>query len=326
MIKKFIFHNFWTKIAALLLAVLIWFYVSGEENVEAVKEIPVKYMLHENCVVTRTSAHVVRIGLKGPREIMKNIDFHKLFVAKNLSGVTEGGNVTFPVTDRLINLPKFTAVTHLIPSEITVTVDKLVEKELTVQAALRDRPSEGFVVEKIEINPSIVKVKGPESYLSKITTINTRRIDLTGRAKSFTQKIDVEPILEKYAPAQPVEILVVLKEQTDQKLFEKMPVGILKSAAQKYDITVSPAAVSLSVTGPSGTVSKTEAKNMTCYIDVHDLKTGDYELPVQTTTPKDVTVLKIDPTTVKASLKEESFTVQTQTTIETPKEIKKEGL
>lgn len=326
MIKKLIFHNFWAKISALLLSVLIWFYVSGEENVEVTQEIPVKYMLHENCVVTNTSARIVRIGLRGPREIMKNIDFHKLFVAKNLSGVSEGGNVTFQVTERLINVPKYAAVTQIIPFEITVTVDKLIEKELAVQASLRDRPSEGFVVEKVEVNPSIVKVKGPEKYLSKISTVNTGRIDLTGRTKSFTQKVYVEPILDKYAPADPVEVTVTLKEQKEQKTFEKIPLGTLLVPAQKYTIGVNPATVTVSIAGPAETVSKTDAKNIKCYIDVQDLKAGEYELPVQTTTPKDVTVLRLTPTTVHVSLKEEGFTVQTQTTIETPKEIKKEGL
>jgi len=326
MIKKLLFHNFWTKVSALLLAVLIWFYVSGEENIEILKEIPVKYMLHENCAVTHTSARIVRIGLRGPREIIKNTDFHKMFVAKNLTGAAEGGKVTFQITEKLINVPKFVTVTQIIPPEITVTIDKLIEKELTVQTALRDRPSDGFVVEKIEVNPSIVKIKGPESYLSKISAINTRPIDLTGRTKSFTQKIDVEPILDKYGPAEPVEISVTLKEQTEQKLFEKIPLGILQSPSRKYAVGVTPATVVVSIAGPADTVSKTDAKNIKCYIDVQDLAVGDYELPVLTAIPKNVAVIKIDPATVTVSVKEDSFTVETQTTIATPKEIRKEGL
>jgi YbbR domain-containing protein len=326
MIKKLLFHNFWAKVSALLLAVLIWFYVSGEENVEVTKVIPVKYMLHENCVVTDTSAGAVRITLKGPNEIIKSADFHKMFVAKNLTGVTEGGNVTFQVTGSQIMVPKYTTITSISPAEITVTVDRLTEKELAVQASLRDRPSPGYVVEKVELNPSIVKVRAPESFLSKASTINTRSIDLTGRTKSFTHKIDIDPILGKYGTAEPVEITITIKEQSAEKLFEKTPVGILHSPAQNYAFKLTPPAVNVTVRGPTETVSKTEVKNIKCYVDVADLKPGEYELPIQTSMPKEIAVLKLDPATVKVSIKEEGFAIQTQTTIETPKDIKKEGL
>ncbi|HRZ87718.1 MAG TPA: CdaR family protein [bacterium] len=324
MIKRFLLENIWTKLAAVLLAVLVWFYISGEERITVTKDIPVTVLLPGDYVLTGNSASTVRIGLSGPREVMKDIDAQSLAAVKDLRQTSAPGSVTFPVSDKELRIPKYTSLLDVSPREVTVTLDRLIEKDMKVEAALRDRPPEGYAVEKIELNPSIVKVTGPESDLKKLASINTKRLDLTGRTNSFAQKVELEPLLDKYPCKEQVDVIVTIKEQSSQKSFDRKGVTLLAAPSQQVRVSLEPAAVELTVSGPAALVAKTEEKNLSCYVDIQNLAAGEYDLPIQTILPKDIVVSGLKPDHVKVIINEEGLRVQTHTTIEAPKKVEKE--
>ena len=310
-LKKLLLNNFWTKFAAFLLSLLIWFYVAGEENIEVVKDIPISISLYNDFVITNSSAPIVTITLIGPRETINDIDFSEIVAKKDLSNITTPGNSTFTLLPQNINIPQNTRLTKIQPSEITVRIDKLINKELIVEPVVENQPSSGFAIEEVIANPTIVKIRGPQSILKAMSKINTSPIDLTGRNNSFSQKTKTEPILGEFTYNGFVDVSIYIKELSKQKEFKNVSIRIMQSPTDRYFVKLVPDRAEITITGSDALVPKIEAKDIVCYIDIENVKEGDYELPIQTRMPKGITLLKLKPVNVKVSIKGEPIPVKT---------------
>ena len=52
----------------------------------------------------------------------------------------------------------------VVPSQVTVNIDQIVERELPVQPQFMGELMSGFAVERVLIQPETVKLRGPKSH------------------------------------------------------------------------------------------------------------------------------------------------------------------
>ena len=72
-IRHWITNNFWTKAASICLAVLVWLYVSGEENMEVTREIPVNLKLPPDHVLVEINRPTLLATFRGTKSIMPKV-------------------------------------------------------------------------------------------------------------------------------------------------------------------------------------------------------------------------------------------------------------
>ena len=74
---------------------------------------------------------------------------------------------------------------------VDLFVDKEIEKIIPIKEVQQGTPEDGYIVEKVNIEPKMVTIKGIKNDLIKIRNISTEPIDISGikANKSFEVKL-----------------------------------------------------------------------------------------------------------------------------------------
>ena len=147
---------------------------------------------------------------------------------------------------------------------------------------------EGFLLASIRYEPQAVLVIGTPDELAAIPdTIFTELIDLTDRTEDFDVVVPVVFPDEELPQLgeQAITVSVQIIEQTTTRQFEDVPVEIIgMDALLVSDIT--PADVTVLLTGPQTTLETLGAEDILVVIDVNGLPAGTYDLIPQVSTPQ----------------------------------------
>lgn len=161
----------WRKLAirilSLFMAVLLWVYVTNEQN-------PTNEQLLSVTIQTKgdppgnlsvgnvpSTVSVRAQGSRGQITGLSESDF-KAFI--DLSGVTEGEQ-QLPVT---VIPPAGVQVTQVSPRRVTIYADRIVERHIPVVAALKGNTAKGFAALEPLIQPGAVIARGPRRILESI--------------------------------------------------------------------------------------------------------------------------------------------------------------
>jgi len=159
-------ENLGIKLLAITLALILWFYVTSEQNptTEQVVRVPLEVEnLSAGLVVVDLPSEVsLRVeGRRGqiqnllPRDIRAYVDLRTAKV----------GESTLPVQ---VTLPEGIRLVRVNPSQVTVKVEQVKEVSFPVQANLSGEPASGYRALEPVIRPSQVIVSGPEAFLKEI--------------------------------------------------------------------------------------------------------------------------------------------------------------
>lgn len=109
------------KIAALVLAVMIWFFVKAiTSESRTIERVPLEFRLRPGVVKQHASAESVNIVVRGTREDVRQTSREELWAVLDLSRETRTGLLTFRVEPRDVHHPRHVQVVDVMPGEITV--------------------------------------------------------------------------------------------------------------------------------------------------------------------------------------------------------------
>ncbi len=170
-IKRWITNNLDIKILALLMALILWFYISSQYNVMVEKyyEIEITPVNLDNSLSIKEIREKVTTGIKGPQNIVENITANKISGTVDLQSVLEPGEYIIGVD---ILTPKSTQITKIIPESIPITVEKIVSQVYVVEYNLIGLPKKGYSLEnEPEIVPKEILITASESVHKMINLV-----------------------------------------------------------------------------------------------------------------------------------------------------------
>lgn len=192
--------SFAAKIACVLIATLIWFYVSGNETTSFDKEfygVEVEYvgmnLLDEyGLTIISGQSKTVNVTLTGTRRSINNIDSSDISAKLDVSKITSSGEYPMEVN---VTPPDGTNVKTTFPGEISLYVDVTSNKTLKVEVdehnlAISDP---NLKIKEYRLSVSNIDIAGPKKDLEKIATAKVD-IDFSGEkiANSYTiQNLDI---------------------------------------------------------------------------------------------------------------------------------------
>ncbi len=169
MIKR-LSHNGWLKVLSIALAIILWVYVSVEEEGMAGWEVSRSYGNIEinvrnlsNNLVLAEDPGTVDVTLRGTQQRLDRVDEEQLMVFIDLEGL-EAGTHTVPVEH---SVPQFD-VGRIHPAEVEVTLEEKIEREMPVEYRVEGTPAEGLEAESPQINPELVVLTGAQSYIDQV--------------------------------------------------------------------------------------------------------------------------------------------------------------
>lgn len=200
--RRIFLENWPIKLASLMLAVTLWFYVTSRGKTEMSLTVPLELRnIPQNMAVVGDVPGSIEVRLQGQERALRDIASGKKVVGTIDLGRGKAGENLIRLSPDDIRKPSGVLVTRLVPFEITVKLDRLIRKTLRLRPVFTGRPAPGHRVADIVVSPLRVTLEGPAQTITQFTALQTMPIDLSGMRDRTT----VEPRID--FRGQPVKVL-----------------------------------------------------------------------------------------------------------------------
>lgn len=223
----------------------------------------------------------------------------------DLTGVTE-------TTERAANLVAVDAAgaevanVNLNPRALTavIRVFRLPPfKEVPVQPKFSGRVADGYTI-RVSVDPTTVKVRGPQEKHGSWSEVATRPIDLTGQTQPFTvQAALIRPEGADSVDREYVTVTVDVVEQWVDRVFARVRLNLWHLAAN-LEAQPSVPEVTLRVSGPKLLLDKFNPDTLAVHVELENRGPGKHVLPVQYNKPQGLEVLALTPERVEVQITE----------------------
>lgn len=294
-IRKWFLHNLGLKAFSLILAVLLWFYITGEQVEELKKVVPLRIDIPQGMTIVSTQTDSLDVVFRGPGNLISLLSSSEIMAHHVISDVEEPGEYTFTISPEEISIPRGIKVSVIEPPQVRVRLDRLITRRLPIRVDIEGEPATGFQVQvdKVSVTPNVSLVTGPESILKKLAYIRTVPIDVVGRTRTFVKKAALEPITGQKPMKEDdlIEVTIPIVESFVEKCIEGVDVKVLKDASSLWVSKVSPSKVDLTLSGPGVSLEELTAADIPVFLDVGSLEAGKHELPLKVILPEDITLI-----------------------------------
>jgi YbbR domain-containing protein len=295
-------QNLGLRIISLLLAISLWVFVNAGQH-SSVKSfnIPISYRgLPPDFIITNQHPDFIKIQLSGPQTLLSLVDPSRLTLRFDLSGVGVG-QASFKVGPDSFNVPRGTAVTSILPSQLVLDIDKIIVRDLPVHVVTSGTPADGYQISSIEATPSRVQVRAPSRQFAYLGAVNTDTIDLTGIAANV-ERVAAITSAGGIMRVEPTEVMVKIgiAPVIATKDFHGVPVTVRNTA---YQSKLEPPRVNLILRGAKIVLGKLDVSSA-AFIDGDGMQPGTYNMPVQVQLPQGMELLRIWPDKIRVTIRQ----------------------
>lgn len=276
-----IFKNPIQKSLAISFAIIIWIFAPAPESAKKTEVqffVPVSYIhTPKNLLIISDPLQAISVSVEISTQDLPEIHPSMFQAVIDLENA-DPGVIQYELTADILKTPPNVRVLRISPAATSIEFEELIEKILTIKPVLVGEPAKGYVLQKINIMPEVVKVRGPISTLSKIDRLETKALDINNLNNdvdlmvypAFPQNITVvDPKPEFYAAhiqigSEPVEIL-----------FKNLPIGIVN---QVYVTKINPKSFNVLLRGPRSLMDYITKEDVQAFIDLRGKKPGKYKI------------------------------------------------
>jgi YbbR domain-containing protein len=189
-VRKIFLEDWGLKLTALVITLGLWFGVTGLSTpTEKRFNVPLVPSISNNAEITNALPPEVDLVLSGDKRKLEQLNKTDLTATLDLTDVPPGDRVISLTAENVyVNLPPGIKLSEIQPGRIAVNLEAVEEKELEVRAATKGAPAAGFEVYTSIVSPPRVKVRGPASVIQAFDSVETAKIDVTGKKSDFTAR------------------------------------------------------------------------------------------------------------------------------------------
>lgn len=296
-------NNWGLKLVSLLFALLLWYFVAGEDKVDTTVFIPVEIVnLPQELIVANQFKKQLEVTVSGPRGLISGIGRQHIARTVNLSKATPGTMVVSNDPET-INFPRGIKVLRIQPSHLSLSIDQLMEKTLPVEIRTEGSPAHGFELAGITIEPHSIRVAGPRAALAQTQTLHTNAISLHGLKSPVTLQVslNLSPEILDLIGETVITANLAIREKTSERYIGNIPLHIL-GTAQKKVLDFNPSRVSARVRMPVSKDTDGVSQLLDARVSVEGLPPGVHRLPVEIVANDPIKVVDVQPATVTVEI------------------------
>ena len=192
MIKKLFFENAALKVSAMVLAVILWFFVTSRGQTEISLNAPIEYAnIPSGIEIAKHSEKTAAVIIRGHESILGNIRAGDVKVKVDARRARVG-EMVFQLSDNDVSLPFAAMVLKVKPSSVKVVFEETVSRKVAVRPVVTGNPESGYYLKSVEVAPKEILIEGAKSEVRRTGTVKTEPVDITGLNEDLTQETDID--------------------------------------------------------------------------------------------------------------------------------------
>ncbi|MBS3819630.1 YbbR-like domain-containing protein [bacterium] len=192
-IKNLLLRNLGLKLFSLLIACLLWLTMIPEEKIFSEKTLTIPLELHNipsGIEVVEKPQSKIDVTIRAPNRLISRITPSNVHAGLDLREATVEQE-DYLLKNNMISLPEGAEVEDINPSQVNLQLEKSREILMAIEPNLIGEIPQGYRLQKVEVIPPEVKVKGPQSKINKSHKVRTSPINLSTVTQSVEQKVDL---------------------------------------------------------------------------------------------------------------------------------------
>lgn len=285
-IKHLLLNNIELKIFSIILSILVWYAIIGQETSEAMMFVPIEYQnLPDYLEIVNNPRKIIELTLKGPSAFLKKLSPQDLKVSLDLSHA-QPGDKTFFSSELNIDVPLGISVSKINPSFIKITFDITARKEIPIKPTFSGKLEYGYKLTSVSLEPNHILVEGAQKILNKLTYIHTDPINLEGLKENAIFNVSISGDMPNVRLLESPEITVHLKieEIYAEKIIKRLAVELNNKNIKYY----SPHYVSLSLKAPIRIIENLDLNAIRAIIETEGLHPGKHQIPIKILIPENL--------------------------------------
>ncbi|MFB3827924.1 MAG: YbbR-like domain-containing protein [Bryobacteraceae bacterium] len=175
---RFVFTDFWWKLVALSIAVILWGLVASEPELSSFVLVPVEYKdLPAGIEISSDVVESVYLEVRGPYgELRAGPQASRYAVVLDMSRVRPGEQ-TFSIRPGDVRLPRGIRLLRAIPSQIRLDFEPRAYRTVPVRVRFAPAPRADYEVSGYTVTPPALRIVGPQSRVNGVDAVVTDPID-----------------------------------------------------------------------------------------------------------------------------------------------------
>lgn len=211
---KYVTHNLALKLISLGLAVGLWLAVARDPVDEIAVEVPIEFHnVPSNLEISTESIPRAQIRLVGPERLVHRLQTTDVHLEIDLEHVSTAGERTINLASQRIEKPHDLQVVQIVPTQIRLTFDTRLTRQVEVHPRVVGNFASGRQIAKIDLNPSVIQISGPQKRVQAVEAAITDTIDVSGtmdRNTFVTHAYVSDPLVQVVNP-EPIRVTVIME-------------------------------------------------------------------------------------------------------------------
>lgn len=280
-IHRFFTHNLLLKIISFLLAVMLWFSITGGPRLERsiTVQLDLDRYIPEGWSLAKSYISEIELRLRGPdnmiqrfsnsaearAEISINLDRNSIQPKKELQRLR--------ISSSNVILRSGLEVISISPQEILVQIDRTRRESKPVRVNLSGSLPEGYqLFTEPEVRPDTVTVEGAESLLAQLESIgvnlNLSNIPINGSGiRSIPVPIEREALL-RYGGVAEAEVILDIVEVSESKRIDVNQISFIGYDQASETVSYNYRSSSWEITGPKSWIDDLSSDSVQLLIDL----------------------------------------------------------
>ncbi len=301
--RSVIFKNFGAKIATMIMAIFLWFFVVTSREYSQVLNIPIELTeLIDGKVIVNDppKSAEVRFHGKGTSLLLLTL-FGDAHLDLNLASINHFYD--FPIRLEQVRWSSSIDVEILEilnPDTVRVELDEEVEATLHVQSMLVVTPAENYVItESVVLSPDTVISRGPKSYLEGLKIIPTQVKNIEKATGSINTKLSLIAPEGSKINLIPEEVRAFVRiEKLETRTMSSIPVRVIPATAGQSNFC-EPSVIDVMIRGAQSRVEAIDRGQIIVSVSVEGNPSGSGIFTPVVIVPDSIELIEIRPDSVR---------------------------
>ena len=298
------------RVVAVVAAVAVWYAIrAATSNSTLVTDIPLSIQPPPDWSVVDCSAKTIDVAFLGTRDDLRYLNRDLIKATVDARNLQDNQPVSVTLGPANVNTFGNARIDFIRPAAVTLRLDREITKQVPVKVETQNLLPDGYEIEKTVVTPATVVLSGPAQILDGVESVPTAPVDLDGRIRSINKRrvplvpgdnfagVKLDPVA--------VTLDLAIVERSISTRFPDMPILPMLPPGRALRVEIDPDVATLTVKGRPELVNDLAAEDLRLFVDITAISDDKAtSLPIRAVLPNGVTLVRTEPASVDARLKE----------------------